>query len=70
MPVHKFHGSTDGLILLRLARAALDIPPVELFARLDNMMLHMYSYINSLTDEEVAAGIDPLHGVLTILDGA
>jgi len=65
---HEYHGSTDGLILLRLARATLGIetemvPPETLEQLFDTM----YEYIHELTDEEIAAGIQPLPGVLDTL---
>jgi phosphoglycolate phosphatase-like HAD superfamily hydrolase len=64
LPRHKFHGSTDGLILLRLARATLGIEPTESASRLEEMMNCMYEYIAELDDSAVANGITPLPGVL------
>jgi len=63
-----FHGSTDGLILLRLARAALDVPPKEAAASLDELMSCMYRYISELSDEEVGHGLTVLPGVLSTFE--
>mmetsp|Transcript_21001 Transcript_21001/g.23994 ORF Transcript_21001/g.23994 Transcript_21001/m.23994 type:complete len:324 (-) Transcript_21001:174-1145(-) len=64
----EFSGSTDGLILLRLARAALGIGPSESYPKLQEMMQEMFKYINDMTDEEIAKGITPLSGVLQNLE--
>lgn len=64
----EFHGSTDGLILLRLARAALDIQTTQSTPKLADMMEHMYSYIASLDDEDVGRGLTVLPGVLELLN--
>ena len=73
LPQHEYHGSTDGLILLRLARATLGIgdasqdennsQPVSQ-ETLDKLFDTMYDYIAALEDEEVAKGIQVLPGVL------
>mmetsp|Transcript_29781 Transcript_29781/g.45664 ORF Transcript_29781/g.45664 Transcript_29781/m.45664 type:complete len:333 (+) Transcript_29781:225-1223(+) len=62
-----FHGSTDGLILLRLAKAALGVDAATSYERLDDMMQEMYQNIASLTDEELMRGIDILPGVISHL---
>jgi len=67
LPRNKFHGSTDGLILLRLARATLGIEPNESFPKLDAMMDVMYQFISNMDDEEVTKGISILPGVLDVL---
>ena len=67
LPSLLYHGSTDGLILLRLARATLGVEPAESVPKLPAMMDCMYEYIASLTDEQVAKGITPLKGVLDTL---
>jgi phosphoglycolate phosphatase-like HAD superfamily hydrolase len=64
LPQHLYHGSTDGLILMRLAKATLDIPPEVSFPRLPEMMDAMYRYIAELSDIDVARGIEPLPTVL------
>lgn len=63
----EYHGSTDGLILVRLARAALDTPPQTAAAHLDDMFACMYDYISELDDEEVGAGLTVLPGVIDTL---
>ena len=68
LPREQVSGSTDGLILLRLARAsALQVPPHESLRQLDAMMESMYHYIAALPDEQVARGVEPLPGVLETL---
>jgi len=67
LPTNKFQGSTDGLILLRLARATLNIEPSESFPKLDEMMDVMYRYISNLKDEDIASGISVLPGVIDVL---
>jgi phosphoglycolate phosphatase-like HAD superfamily hydrolase len=63
LPPQDYHGSTDGLILLRLAKAELGIDNVSQ-DQLDQLMDIMMEYIAALPDEEVAKGIAPLPGVL------
>lgn len=60
----KYHGSTDGLILLRLAKASLGVEPEEAVPKLKDMMDSMYHYISKLDDATIADGIDVLPGVL------
>ena len=64
---HEYHGSTDGLILLRLARAELGVEDVS-EEQLEDLMDTMYDFIAALPDEEVAKGIQPLPGVLDHLE--
>ena len=70
LPSHKFHGSTDGLILLRLAYATLGIKPNDILEKnqLNKMMNVMYNYINKLSDNEISNGLSVLPGVLETLD--
>ncbi|KAL7529482.1 hypothetical protein ACHAXR_002990 [Thalassiosira sp. AJA248-18] len=66
---HEFHGSTDGLILLRLARKMLG-PSFDndvASSRVDTMMDEMFQFVSKCGDEEVAMGIEPLPGVLDTL---
>lgn len=67
LPRTLYQGSTDGLILLRLARATLGVEPVDAFPRLDEMMDTMYEFMRRLDREEIAAHIAPLPGVLDTL---
>jgi phosphoglycolate phosphatase-like HAD superfamily hydrolase len=64
LPRKLYHGSTDGLILLRLANATLGIHPRESLDLLDDMFDCMYQFMSDLEDEEVAAHITPLPGVM------
>jgi len=59
-----YHGSTDGLILLRLAKATLDIDTDASYPKLEDMFQCMFDYISSCSDEEIANHIAPLPGVL------
>ena len=68
LPRELYHGSTDGLISLRLSRATLGIEPAEAAPQLDAIMETMYDYISKLTDEEVAQGITPLPNVIETLE--
>ena len=67
LPPEQYHGSTDGLIALRLARAALGIPPDEAVGELPRVFASMYEYCAALSDEQMTVGIDPLPGVLDTL---
>ena len=64
LPRTQFHGSTDGLILLRLARATVGVEPVQAYPQLDVLMECMYEFISEMDDAEVADGISVLPGVL------
>ena len=64
LPREKFHGSTDGLILLNMARAAFGTPTEVVAPQLGALWQAMYEYVAALPDEEVAKGIEPLPGVL------
>jgi len=59
-----YHGSTDGLILLRYARAALQVEPTDSFPQLDTMMQVMFDYIQELDNTAVSQHLAPLPGVL------
>ena len=62
---HEFHGSTDGLILLRLARKLQNGGDVKI--DLDSTMNEMFSFVTKCTNDEVVKGISPLPGVLDTL---
>mmetsp|Transcript_28582 Transcript_28582/g.51659 ORF Transcript_28582/g.51659 Transcript_28582/m.51659 type:complete len:335 (-) Transcript_28582:62-1066(-) len=66
---HEFHGSTDGLILLRLARKMLgsSFDNDMASSRVEDMMDEMFQFVSKCGDEEVAKGIAPLPGVLDTL---
>jgi len=68
LPREQVSGSTDGLILLRLARAsALQVPVEQSLPQLDALMESMYHYMAALPDEQVARGVEPLPGVMETL---
>ncbi|KAL9179989.1 LOW QUALITY PROTEIN: hypothetical protein ACHAXT_007959 [Thalassiosira profunda] len=67
---HEFHGSTDGLILLRLARKMLGPSYDDQLAssKVDELMDEMFRFVSTCSDDEVAVGIAPLPGVLDTLE--
>jgi len=67
LPSSKYHGSTDGLIALRLAQAALGVPPAEAAPKLPAVFNSMYRYCAALSDEQMTRGLEPLPGVLAAL---
>jgi len=66
----EFHGSTDGLILLRLAKKALgsSFDAQHAASRVHCMMDEMYNFVSKCSDDEVATGIAPLPGVIQTLE--
>lgn len=70
LPRNLYHGSTDGLILLRLARATLKKreecmeQEQDHYGRLNDLFDCMYQYICSLDQEEIGMFISPLPGVI------
>jgi phosphoglycolate phosphatase-like HAD superfamily hydrolase len=68
LPRRLYHGSTDGLILLRYAQAALKVPPSHAGAQLDTLMQFMYEYIMTLDDDAVANLLTPLPRVIETLE--
>ena len=67
---HEFHGSTDGLILMRLARKMMgpSFDKVEASSKLDLMMDTMYKFVSECSDDEVRTGIAPLPGAIQTLE--
>ena len=65
----EFHGSTDGLILLRLARKAAgpSFDAENAASSVGAMMDEMYRFVSRCSDNEVATGIAPLPGVMKTL---
>ena len=59
-----YHGSTDGLILLRLAKATLGIDTDVSFPKLEEMFQCMFEYMSARSDDEIANHIATLPGVL------
>lgn len=66
LPRRLYHGSTDGLILLRLVQATCGnrISPQAAFAQLDKLMDCMYEYVMTFDDDAITEHIQPLPGVL------
>lgn len=62
-----YHGSTDGLILLRLAKATLGIDADVSYPKLEEMFQCMFDYIKACSDDEIANHISPLPGVMAQL---
>ncbi len=63
----RYHGSTDGLILLNLIKSALDIQSEIAAPRLPELYNHMHKYFARLTDEEVSRDVYTLPGVIDTL---
>ena len=53
LPGPKYHGSTDGLILLNLARAELGLAPATAAPRLPELMNSMHEFVASRADADV-----------------
>ena len=66
---HEFHGSTDGLILLRLARRLLgsSFDKDVASSKVQEMMREMYRFVSKCDDGQVGTGIAPLPGVIDTL---
>ena len=68
---HEFHGSTDGLILMRLARKMMGaslFDKDDASSKLDLMMDTMYQFVSECNDDEVRKGIAPLPGAIQTLE--
>jgi phosphoglycolate phosphatase-like HAD superfamily hydrolase len=68
---HEFHGSTDGLILMRLARKLMGaslFDKDDASAKLDLMMDTMYGFVSECNDDEIRKGIAPLPGTIQTLE--
>ena len=68
IPSEKFHGSTDGLISLNLAKFGLDLDTSVTFPLLQSVFEEMHAFVASHTDAEVSEGIQALPGVITTLE--
>ena len=62
-----YHGCTDGLISLNLAKAAFGIDSIDAAPKLPTVFRKMYEYFSNFDDDEVIRGIEPLPGVLNTL---
>eukprot|EP01038_Epipyxis_sp_PR26KG_P010524 gene10524-14139_t len=67
VPPMKYHGCTDGLIMLNIAKYAFNISSELIFPKLPELFQCMYEYVAKLSDEEMAKGIAPLPGVMNNL---
>lgn len=67
VPSDRYHGSTDGLISLNLAKFSANIDSSISHPKLELIFQEMYEYIRKLSDDEVANGIEALPGVLSTL---
>jgi len=68
IPSENYHGSTDGLISLNIAKFGLKLEPSHTFPRLQEVFEEMFKFVQSHTDEEVSDGIAPLPGVIDKLE--
>lgn len=64
IPSEKFHGCTDGLIALNIAKFGLDLDPSDTFDKLQDVFNEMFDYVAAHSDDEVSKGIDALPGVI------
>ena len=67
LPTTKYHGSTDGLIALNMARAACAVEPADAAPKLPECWRKMYEYFAARSDAEATEGLEVLPGVLTTL---
>ena len=67
IPGDRYHGSTDGLIALNLAKYSANIDSSVSYPKLSTVFENMYQYIRRLSDEQVADGIEALPGVVSTL---
>lgn len=63
IPANRYHGCTDGLIMLNIVKYAFGIPAEDAVPKLKSAFQSMYDYIAKLADEEVSSGIRTLPGV-------
>ncbi len=67
LPPEKYHGCTDGLIALNLAKYGFDIPTSTSFNLLPTVFSEMTNFVNKFNDDEIARGIEPLPKVIETL---
>ena len=58
-----YHGCTDGLIALNLAKEAFGVEASDAFPKLQSVFRCMYEYFNQFDDQEAKKGIEILPGV-------
>ena len=68
IPSEKFHGSTDGLISLNIAKFGLNLGSSVTFPKLQSVFEEMFSFVEGHTDAEVSNGIEALPGVISKLE--
>ena len=68
LPRRLYQGSTDGLILLRYAKATLGLEADTVFPHLSTIMECMYDYVNARSDDEITEHMNVLPGVLDHLE--
>lgn len=64
LPRRLYQGSTDGLILLRYAKATLRLAPAVVYKQLPALMECMYEYVSQHSDEDITEHMKVLPGVL------
>lgn len=67
IPANRYHGSTDGIILLNMLNSALNMPPSIGSENLPSLFQHMHEYFGSLSDQAVSEDLIPLPGVVDTL---
>lgn len=68
LPSHKYHGSTDGLILLNLMKNAFGHAPDSTFSKLPLLFGWMQDYVSARSDEILTNTIIPIPGVIESLE--
>jgi phosphoglycolate phosphatase-like HAD superfamily hydrolase len=68
VPTEKYHGSTDGIILLNLINEAFNVSPEVASKQLPILYNHMHNYFASFSDDEVFRDMIPLPGVIDTLN--
>jgi len=67
VPSEKFHGCTDGLVSLNLAKYGLGLVSSHSFPHLKTIFQTMYEYVSKFSDDEFIQGIEPLPSVISTL---
>lgn len=67
IPPERYHGGTDGLIALNLAKRMFDIDAKLSYPLLNKVFEKMYHYISNLSDNDVSKGIEALPGITETL---
>jgi hypothetical protein len=68
IPSEKFHGSTDGLISLNIAKFGLGLNSSVTFPKLQSVFEEMFTFVEGHSDAEVSEGIQALPGVILKLE--